>query len=288
MIKLSEHKWRSFDGLDYYAICWEPEVAPKLVVALVHGHGDHSRSFEIWANRFCEAGIACVAFDYRGHGRSDGKRGVITSYHDLLEDVKLLVSKCEELFPGLPITLTGHSMGGNMVLSYCLSEIEPKPQLAVVLAPWLELRNEPTGLKRIVIGIVRWLFPNLTMQTGLRSKDLEQNKSQQKPVDPDPLLHNRISARLYSEVSMQCERIKESANRLKIPLLLLQGEADKIMRAEGPQYFSRKASALVTLKFWQETGHKPHLSEAQHEIVTYIIDWIKQKNESVFYRNTDS
>ena len=54
-----------------------------------------------------------MAYDQRGHGESGGPRGHSPSLEALLDDLALFLRKVEKKYPGTPIVLYGHSMGGN-------------------------------------------------------------------------------------------------------------------------------------------------------------------------------
>ncbi len=57
-----------------------PESAPKALILLVHGYGEHSKRYLHWADRFVGNGYAFLAWDHIGHGHSDGQRGHIHNY----------------------------------------------------------------------------------------------------------------------------------------------------------------------------------------------------------------
>lgn len=82
---VTEYQWKSFDGLDLYALQWPSKEQPEAVVAFVHGHGDHCRRYDEWFSKLTNRNIAVLSFDYRGHGRSQGRRGVIRRFDDLTE-----------------------------------------------------------------------------------------------------------------------------------------------------------------------------------------------------------
>ena len=117
---ITEYIWKSHDGLDLYAVEWSPVGKTEAVVAFVHGHGDHCRRYDEWFASMNTRNISVVALDYRGHGQSEGKRGSIRKFDDLLMDITLLHQKALALYPGIPVVLYGHSLGGTIVLSYLL------------------------------------------------------------------------------------------------------------------------------------------------------------------------
>ena len=274
-MKFTEYKWQSFDGLDYYAVSWAPDVYPKAVLALVHGHGDHCRRYDHWLSRFPEQNLAAVAFDYRGHGRSAGKRGVLRHYNDFLQDVELLLQKTRELFPGVPIILFGHSMGGNMVLSYCLRRAAI-PQLAIITSPWIILRKKPGAVVTAAACLANRLTPRLTFKTGLSSRDFAADSHGDIAKEKDELLHNRISVRLFCEVKREGEWLLDNAYRLNIPVLLMQGLEDLIMDSNAGLKLFDNASDRITYRGWHGARHQLHDFEGQDEVLTFIFHWIEQ------------
>jgi uncharacterized protein len=91
------------DGLAYALFL--PEEQPEAGVVIVHGAGSAKEShFDF--GRVCRAsGLAALAFDARGHGRSEGEFGP-----GAIDDV---LSMCELLRAHAPqVALRGSSMGG--------------------------------------------------------------------------------------------------------------------------------------------------------------------------------
>lgn len=91
---------------------WGNPGAPPLV--LVHGVRDHARSWDFVAEGLRERWHV-IAPDLRGHGDSewqhDGSYGFLGYLYDLAELVRQLDLA--------PVTLIGHSLGGNVALRYC-------------------------------------------------------------------------------------------------------------------------------------------------------------------------
>mmetsp|Transcript_10315 Transcript_10315/g.20077 ORF Transcript_10315/g.20077 Transcript_10315/m.20077 type:complete len:293 (-) Transcript_10315:28-906(-) len=58
-----------------------------------------------------QAGFEVLMYDFVGHGNSGGTQNLLTSYDEVLEDSVLYVNKAKEHYPGLPVFLSGESMG---------------------------------------------------------------------------------------------------------------------------------------------------------------------------------
>ena len=271
---ITEYIWKSHDGLDLYAVEWPSVGRTEAVVAFVHGHGDHCRRYDEWFTSMNTRNISVVALDYRGHGRSDGKRGSIRKFDDLLMDITLLHQKVIALYHGIPVVLYGHSLGGTIVLSYLLKS-PYLPALAIVTSPWLQLNHPPGKFLMYVIKVANLILPYTTFPTGLHSKDFSDVEGFSKKRDKDQFIHNRISPRLLMEVQKEVSYISSHFSAIRTPLLLLQGRDDKIMDGIASRKLNDSLPGQVNYREWKYAGHQLHFSERNNEIMDYIADWIK-------------
>ena len=274
-MSLTEYHWKSFDGLDLYALQWNTMEKPEAVVAFVHGHGDHCRRYDEWFLKMTARNISVISFDYRGHGRSQGRRGVIRQFDDLLKDVSILHGKAKTHFPDIPVVLYGHSMGATMVLSYILKS-SSHPDLAIATSPWLQMSKPPKKLLSLFIKIGNQIAPFLTFKTGLRSSDFSNAEGFDQQRESDQFVHSRISARLFSEVEKESTWIQSHFSEIKTPLLLMQGSDDRIMKNTASRKINEGAPGQVSYREWKYAGHQLHNSERSNEVMEYIIDWIKE------------
>jgi alpha-beta hydrolase superfamily lysophospholipase len=91
------------DGLAY--ALFMPEGEPTAGVVVLHGAGSAKESHFDFARRATAIGMAAIAFDARGHGRSEGALGA-----GAVDDVLAI---CELMRARAPrIALRGSSMGG--------------------------------------------------------------------------------------------------------------------------------------------------------------------------------
>ena len=102
------------DDLRLKGKVWLPKSTPSGVVCLIHGFGEHIDRYEHVAKSMNDAGLALCGIDLRGHGMSEGKRGHTPSFDHLMRDIDQYIKGTRTAYPGLPIHLYGHSMGGNL------------------------------------------------------------------------------------------------------------------------------------------------------------------------------
>src|SRR3954469_9185333 len=100
-----------------------PEEPPRAGFVIAHGAGSAKESHFDFGRACRGAGLAALAFDARGHGRSQGEFGP-TAFADVIEMVDVM----REHTPN--VALRGSSMGGFQVLH--AAAIADPPVVAVV------------------------------------------------------------------------------------------------------------------------------------------------------------
>ena len=272
-MKMREWGWKSADGLEMFAQSWEPDETPRAVVCLVHGLGEHSGRYAHVGKAFVEAGFVLTGFDVRGHGKSGGPRGHTPSYDALMDDIDLFIHLVAGRYPGLPRFLYGHSLGGNFVINFAL---RCRPELVGVIAtgPWLKLAFQPASSKVMLGKIMNNILPSFSQASGLDTRALSHDPEVVNAYENDPLVHDKISARLFLNVFESGLWALDHAAEIPLPLLLMHGGADRIISLEASRQFAASAGDKVTLRIWDGLYHEIHNEPEQGEVFTVMIDWM--------------
>ena len=270
-----EYSLTSHDGLKLFAQSWSPDDEIKKIVMIIHGHGDHSTRYDHWAERFVKNGYAVVGIDLRGHGKSEGKKGYIPDYDSLLNDVELMINETEKLFPEKEKILYGQSMGGNLVINYCLKR-ESKIKAVIASSPWLKLAFEPTKLQLFLANLGKKLVPKLTQSTKLSPDDFSHDKYEVEKCNNDKLFHDKISSMLYLSIVEHGEIALEQADNFKIPLLLLHGSGDKVTSHKATESFYQKAQNVASIKIFEGCYHELHHEFEREQVFQHILDWLNK------------
>jgi alpha-beta hydrolase superfamily lysophospholipase len=272
-LKNTEFALEAVDGLHLYGQVWEPEVNPKALVALVHGLGEHSGRYAHVAEVFCQAGFVLLAVDLRGHGKSQGKRGHASSYEILMDDIGRQLEESARRYPGLPRFLCGHSLGGNLVLSYGLQR---KPELAGVIStgPALRLAFTTPGWKLGLGKVLYNLWPSALIPSGLDCQGLCHDPLVVQAYEADPLVHDRVSARLGLDFLLFGEWELVHAGEWSLPLLLMHGEQDGLTSASASRRFAECAGPRCTLKIWPGLYHEIHNEPEKAEVLAFMVSWL--------------
>lgn len=272
-MKTFEWEWKSFDGLTMYSKGWAPKKEPKAVICLVHGLGEHIGRYEHVGVAFSSAGYALLGFDLRGHGKSGGPRGHTPSYDALMDDIATFISLAKERYPGKPCFLYGHSLGGNLVLNYVLRR---KPELQGIIAtgPWLKVAFEPPAIKVMLGRFMDKVGPGFSQPSELDASALSRDAQVVKAYINDPLVHDKISARLFVSAYEAGLYAFDHAAEFPLPLLLMHGTADRITSTEATRQFGAAVPKSVTTRMWEGCFHEIHNEPEQAEVLKTMVSWL--------------
>lgn len=248
---------------------------PSGVIVFVHGIGEHAGRYSHWIDLFRKNNYAFIGLDLPGHGKSDGKRGKIRSFAVIHEMIGIMIKTAARTFPGIPVFLYGHSMGGGMVLEYAI-RFSPAIRGIISTSPWLKLSFEVPAVKAALALAVSQVMPGMVQSSGLDTVYLSHDKSVVDVYNNDPLVHDKIAVGLFTAAMKAAGFSLAHADELKIPALLVHGSDDMICSPEGSREFASKCP-LAELRIWEGGYHELHNEPFKLEVFDYILNWIKRQ-----------
>jgi pimeloyl-ACP methyl ester carboxylesterase len=242
--------------LRYHALQWgdaslaTPERPP---LVMLHGWMDVGASFQFVVDALAAAeGFErwVIAPDWRGFGLTEAPGADSYWFPDYLGDLEALL---DALAVRQPIDLVGHSMGGNVVMSYAgvrpqrirrLVNLEgfgmPATQAHQApkrLAKWLDELKEPQSLRSYdsVAAVAERLLKNNPLLRPERAAWLAPHWSRQAPggrwhILGDPA-HKRVTPMLY-----QVPEVLETWKLICAPLLWVDGDLTDTSKWWGHRY----------------------------------------------------
>ncbi|MBQ9136158.1 MAG: lysophospholipase [Lachnospiraceae bacterium] len=125
-MKKEEFYFDSRDNVSkIHAVRWTPESGNVVaIVQIVHGMAEHVERYEEFAQFLTERNIVVTGEDHLGHGKSvpeDGIQGYFCEQDPatvVVRDVHRLKKMTQELYPGVPYFILGHSMGSFILRNY--------------------------------------------------------------------------------------------------------------------------------------------------------------------------
>jgi alpha-beta hydrolase superfamily lysophospholipase len=256
-----------------------PDGPARAVVVLAHGKDEHFGRYRHVIAALIDAGFAVYAHDHRGHGRSDGPRGVIVRFDDYVDDLALLVDRARADHPELPIYLLGHSMGGLIATRYALGHQGALAGLILSGPALLIAADEPAWKKQLLVHIGR-LLPNARISTskpGYLSRDPEVERA----FAADPLCNNqRTRLGFVRALYLASEDTRPRARELSLPLLIMHGDADRLASPNGSvELFNHASSADKTLQLWPDNRHEIFNDLDSAAVLAFMMDWLLERND---------
>lgn len=274
MTRHDEGRFEGGGGLALYCQRWSPDAPPRAAVVLVHGVCEHSGRYGNVVRPLTDAGYVIYAYDLRGHGLSPGPRVHIDAWDEYRGDLRLFVNLVTAQEPALPIVLYGHSMGSLIVLDHLLlGALETRAAVvsSVPIEPAGVGRPHQVALARLLSGVV----PRLTVDLDLDPADLSSDPTVRRAYAEDPAVTCRASLRWGAESLAAVARVKRGIARIRTPLLVVHGEADRLNRLAGAVWLHREVSSPdKKLLTYAGVRHEPHNDVGHERIMADVVVWL--------------
>jgi len=270
-------RFQGHDGLELYQQCWLPEREPAAVVVLVHGFIEHSGRYAALAEELNRHGYAVYAFDLRGHGRSGGQRAFVRSFDEFTADLNVFLADVRRREPHRPIFLLGHSMGGTIAAR--LAMMRPDDLAGVVLsAPAVRIGKGIFPLLRRLARLIGRLFPRLRV-VRLGSGWVSRDPRVVADFRQDPLVfHEKFTVRIGAEILDAAQHVQDHAPSLRLPLLILQGTADRIVAPAGSRLLhDRAGSTDKTLRIYEGLYHDLFHEPEKDQVIANVTEWFDDR-----------
>jgi pimeloyl-ACP methyl ester carboxylesterase len=254
------------DGTQLHFTDWgEPDARPVL---LVHGFGSGQNMWNSQLPELVDAGLRCITFDRRGHGRSDvAGRGY--DLNTLASDIGAVARQLELR----EAVLVGHSLGAAEAIRYLAAHADGRIAGLVLSAPSAPMLcrgpGNPDGIPAEVFRRAReamrddagaaiqasatedFLGPGHTISA------LQDNASRRHMVDlPLPVLLATFDTNAAAD-------LRGDLPGITVPVLVIQGDADKNNPLE---LTGRRVAGLIPdarLVILAGAGHGLYRSEAR-------------------------
>lgn len=216
---------KSHDGTELFCRRWGD--GPPVV--FVHGWALNSDGWQSAMLQTVRAGFQAIAYDRRGHGRSDDPgRGY--DYDSLADDLAAVLEECDVR----GATLVGHSMGCGEITRYLTRYGEDRVARVVMCAPFLPfpLKNadNPDGIADLasleamrgawVTGFTSWLAQAAPPAFGADASPELVSQTVR------AMLRCSLQAAIECNVTGSQADFRPELTRIETPTLVLQGDKD--------------------------------------------------------------
>jgi acylglycerol lipase len=259
------------DGTRLAYRAW-PVSDARITFAVVHGHGEHSGRYERFARGMAAQEMATYAVDLRGHGESAGQRGHVDSWSQWVDDAAAFVSHVERETEGEVVPL-GHSFGGVVMLSTARAGKLGTSRRFIVSNPALRLTKEVPAWLSGVSKALATFVPKLTLNNNVDAGTVSRIPEVVEAYRTDPLVHNKITTRLYAEWRRASKDNLDHAGDIKLPFLIVAGTADRLIDPESSRELHQRAPASE-LRMLDGRYHEPFNDLGSDEVFELIANWL--------------
>lgn len=251
---------------------WTPAQAPLGLVLVVPGFNSHSGHYAWAANQLVNRGLGVYAVDLRGRGRSDGERFFVQNFGDYVSDVRSLARLVRARHPGLPLFLLGHSAGGVVA---CLYAVEHQAELAGLVCESFAFQVPAPDFALAVLKGLSHIAPHAHV-LRLKNEDFSRDPAVVAEMNADPLIANEVQPTSTVAAMVRAdESLEQNLPRIRLPLLVLHGTADRATKPSGSRLLHERAgSDDKAIKLYEGHLHDLLRDLGREQVIADITDWI--------------
>lgn len=208
------------------------------IILNVHGVGSHFQKvydsldeFDRRDELFSKFNYKSFAFEFHGHGKSEGKRCFINNFDDLLEDLDIVIKYIQKRFTQ-PLYLFCESMGCAVAFKYCIVK-KNNIQGVIFTAPLCGISSKlkPNIIIRTLLLKLANLLPTLPLVTTTRNMGAQSTLNQDyvEAKNNNDFFYKK-SHRLATcrELVSISEWIESNCYLFNTPILMFHGKEDNI------------------------------------------------------------
>merc|ERR1712142_641435 len=272
--------FKNLKGIKLNARYWQPKGEVVGSIFLCHGFGEHLGWYEGLAQQVANKGLLVFGHDHQGHGRSEWKRAFVESADDYVQDVLRHCGEVKAEYPGLPMFIYGHSMGGMITVSTVMRN--PSFFQGMILEGPLIIPDpsEVTPTKILMGKFMSTILPEMQMGR-IRVEQVTSDTEVQARLTTDKLRWTGGVKLGLGMAFLRClENIHKNLSAVSLPFLILHGENDSLCQPSGSHLLVREAKSKdKKLKIYPGASHHLILEEKKirDEVIKDIVGWIVQK-----------
>jgi acylglycerol lipase len=269
------------DGVRLHYLCWRSGRSPPwAVVIFLHGIASHGGWFGETATDLNHQGITVYGPDRRGSGRSGGPRGHLARHGRALDDVEEMVRLVASEHVGTPLFLAASSWAAKLAVVY--ASLRPAPLSGLLLlGPGLtsEVKLSPARQVQVVVGHL--VAPMACLPIPLTPELYTANPPYLDFIRTDPLRRLEATAQFFWETARLDRRRRRASARLRLPLLLLQGEDDKMIDVpKTRRWFARLGVEDKTYLAYPGAGHTLDFEPDRSRYLADMLGWLAARVSS--------
>lgn len=249
------------NGFKFYRQSWAPSSGrPRACVLFVHGINAHGGTLARNASVLCAEGkLKFVAYDLRGHGRSDGIHAYVNNVDELVEDCHRQVAyeKALEENKGLKMFVMGASFGGLITMQY-LRKYGNEVAGSILMCPLIKLAGgiHPPKPVELFGSLLRSIFPEMPFATANKRKGFSDPEIMEEALSSPLTYQGNLRIGTGFALKESFEVLAQNLHEIKVPYLVLHGERDAVVHIDGSYDLHQKSTSKdASMKVYPDCDH---------------------------------
>ena len=273
------HDFHTSDGFKLHTYRY-PSPNPRCLFINFHGVHSYSNNYAIIAKHLSEVGCEVVAFDFRGHGKSEGPKGLLPPFAVLLDDCLKFLNEMQSLYPNLPVFLVGGSLGACICI-HIQSKVHNIKGM-VLFSPAIRPNFKCHSLGRFLLKGLNKLSPT-TCLIKPDPKMFCPNEELAKYLEENPYCYTgKVRVGTMSCASEAMEKAVELVQSVQTAFVVIQGGDDQVVDPEMAEILYNTAPAAEK-KLWMYSGlsHALIFENAIFEMCQRLQEWVVTRLEVI-------
>ena len=279
MINVEQVTFHS-EGLEIHGSLWKTDHPEKGAVLFCHGAFETQENWTAFADRLSQEGFTVFTFDFAGHGASQGMRGAVNLRawaYNIRDAMNYLQRRGCSIFG-----LVGWESGGSAAMLAAAHDV--RLSCAVIISAPVYLL--PTLAERVVymlasiVAKLKMAFVHKPL-TFSRLNEMKRSGIMLDEAANEAYFADSKVQQIYNTFPFPggldnvWVDITGAAEKVNIPILVIQGTEDKIIPTNQSQKLHDLLQGRKKLKMVDGSGHAVHLDLQKDKVYTLIASWMK-------------
>lgn len=278
-----EYYLRCSDGTRIFCQEWIPPTT-RAIILCQHGNNVHGDIFYPLVDALFPKGIAIIAVDNRGHGRSGPFRGHNDAPAQMDGIYFQILKRCAREHPGVPCFFLGESLGTCIATNFATRYAKSCPNLVSLIFMVSPYRITAEKLVRPILPL---MIPFVLFFRGLlgpygyvklpQDYDNPTYLPEFNAYDIFDCMNSRVNtATNISHLLWLMMSFRPRVAKIQLPILILQGTGDKMVDPQGTRkLYLNVRSHKKKLIFYPKANHSLFMDKNSQAIYGDIQSWVE-------------
>ncbi|MBX3381104.1 MAG: bifunctional alpha/beta hydrolase/class I SAM-dependent methyltransferase, partial [Phycisphaeraceae bacterium] len=235
----------TWDGTEIFYRAWQPETPAKRALLLFHRGHEHSARWQETVEGLQIESCAIFAWDQRGHGHSEGKRGHAPNLAAVVKDADVFARHLGAMH-GVKLEETAviaHSVGAVVATAW-VHDYAPPVRALVLGAPAFRVRLYVPLAVPMLRFKQKMLGPGI-VKSYVKAKMLTHDAEQARAYQGDPLIFREIAVNILLDLQDTSTRLLDDAGAITTPTLIVGAGSDWVVTLKAQREFYRKLGSRI-------------------------------------------